>query len=324
MADKPQLPDLPDLEAPAQQQLDFANKALRRRWNLIARVRKYGNVTPLLVLVFEQGDELRLATAQHGYGAGLIDALVSFDGQVCPTYTRPQLRMIYATLVRAADVWATDTTADTLLGDVNTFLTRCLITNDQPPIVRPDEHDDEPKAAIYRAVRDFQTLNLQRSGHPTEPMPIPLFWIDAPDWHGNQPAELWVPRQALQEWLRARHNHIGPAELRNTLDSYGWQIRHLQVRNPSDWLRRAHTRVWVVPVPWEYTEIDLLGTLGAQSQSQSQISKTSPGGTHIDTHARERQPSRARNPGDAWGRHTGPGGTLKQPGDVGQRSDGET
>jgi len=313
MADKPELPDLPALEAPASEHLDFANAALRRRWNLIARVRKFGSAAPMVVLVFEQGDELRLNASQHRYGPGLIDQLVSFDGQLAPAgYSAAQLRVIYAALIRACDVWDVDEQRDVLFGDVNAFLGRCLNANDQPPIIRPDDCDEDPKQALYRAVRDFQTLNEKRTGHPAEAMPVLFFWHHVPDWHGERPIELWVPRQALQTWLRAVRNWIGYADLRNILHYFGWQERHLQVRNPSDWRRRAHTRIWMVPVPWEDCETDLLNLAHGGSDAIYRV-PTSPGGTERNTRARApEEPSRARIPGDAWGRWDGVGGTLRQ------------
>lgn len=303
---KPELPDLPAYEAGAQEHLDFANKALRRRENLIARVRKYGHASPMLVLVFENSDAVSLSASQHAYGPGLINQLISYDGQVPPQYVKPQWFLIYAALIRASDLWEADNIATELLGDVNAFLKHCLITNDQPALTRPDGHDEDPGGAIYRAVRDLQTLNLKRSGHPAEGAPVPLFWTDPPSWNGDRPVELWIPRHPLQVWLRFTHNRMSYLEVRNTLNSLGWIERHLQVRNPTDWRRRAHTRVWVVPVPWDGSEVDLVAVANVP---------TSPGGTKVITRARQ-EASHARNPGDAWGRWTGVGGTLRPPGDA--------
>jgi hypothetical protein len=257
MASKLELPDLPALEAAPQEHLDFANLALKRRWNLIARVRKFGNASPLLVLVFENQDELALTAQQHGYGGGLIDQLASYDGQLCPTYSKPQLRVIYAALIRAADLWEADSWHDELMLDLNAFIDRCLAHDEKPPLRRPEngEHDT---GALFRAVSDFQTVNKGRTGRLDAPPPVLLFWRNATLDADGYEYEMWIPRAALLAHLRGVRNWTSGSQLRNALLWFGWQQRHLQARAKGDWRQRAHVRVWAVPVPWEPCETDLL------------------------------------------------------------------
>jgi hypothetical protein len=310
-AKTPELPDLPDLEAGPQTHLDFANHALKRRHNLIARIRKYGHVAPMIVLIFENGDELALTHAQHGYGAGLRDQLASYDGQLCPGYTRPQLLVIYAALIRASDLWVVDDQHEALLLDLNTFVVRCLLSNDHVPLVRPTA-GEPTDAEFYRAVADFQVINQQRNGHPSEAMPVPLFWHYPKDYNGREEIEMWLPRSATQTYLRAVKNWMAGAQLRNSLMWFGWQQRELHPRSKADWRRRAHARVWVLPVPWPLCDVDLLEAANGTAVLENR-GPTVPDGPLSNTRAREGTPrARVRKGGTVRDR-----GTAQHPGENG-------
>jgi hypothetical protein len=298
---KLELPDLPSRDAGPQAHLDFANQALKRTDNRIARVRKLGHAAPLLVLVFENSDELALTAPQHAYGAGLIDQLASYDGQLPPNYTKPQTRQIYASLIRASDLWDSDSWHDELLLDLNALLNRWLMDN--PPMRRPNI-GESLETALYSAVSDFQTVNKGRTGNLGDPPPILMFWDQPADYNQHVTTELWIPRGAVVAYLRAVRNPTVGALLKNTLMWFGWHQEDPQVRNKADWRRRVHAHVWVVPVPWAGSETDLQELANRNAGNRNRV-PTSPGGTSSTTRARE--PSRARvEGGDVRGRGDAP------------------
>lgn len=254
MAEKLTLPALPPRGSAPIEYLKFFNVAVRRDEDLLVRVDKYGDSLPLFTLTFESGRQLRTSSRALA-GTGLLDVLADFDGTFAPAYSRPQCTILRAALVRGAEAHEADDERSDLVLDLDAFF-EWTLDGLNPVLLRPDAADREnPSHALYRAAADFKTLNQGRSGHPYEKPPALLFWITTDGEIG-----LWVPRGALAKFLHERRARVVGRELRNLLESLGWKRREINAR-AGEAGRRAHIKVWTVPVPWEECTTDLASVL---------------------------------------------------------------
>jgi hypothetical protein len=254
MSDKPTLPKpIPERNATPADLLAWVTKATCRTHNPLVAVRRWGHgLDARLVLAMRNGDELRVRTRDLLSATGLRNVLVAYDGTVLPAYGGGA-ELIVARIVWAADLSIADDELDTLVLDVDRFLTRSLIPDSGVAQVERRDYAEDG----YAVIADFLRSNRGRSGDPRE-HPPPLLIFDASD------SSLWVPRGALMTFLRSVRPKAADSDVRALLEETGWCWINLQRRQPRG-DNRPIARLWLVPIPWPASSLDLAGMLVVSS-----------------------------------------------------------
>jgi hypothetical protein len=244
MAELPQPP--PSFDAAPADLAAWVSKALPAE--VVATWRPgHSEHAPLLVR-FANDRELFFETVAEAcrpdrFGA----AVISVTGRAMTSYTKPQLALIVAAMVRMADVTSEIDERDFWGGVGATFLRACLTMGSQQPIAL-DPTDEPGRLALYRGAARYAA----HLGTVSEDvLPWVLVAVDR--------ETLLVPRGPFLDFANRRRKATSPGTVNGQMQRLGWTLVDLRPRKPGapkDY-PRPHLRLWEIPNGWDGIAVEI-------------------------------------------------------------------
>jgi hypothetical protein len=238
MADLPQ--PLPTFEAAPADLAAWASKALPEPVTATWRP-GHSEHAPLLVR-FQSGRELFFETVAEAcrperFGA----AVIAVTGKPMTAYSKPQLQVLVAALVRMASLTSELDERD-FWGDTGaTFLRACLTASNIRTIAL-DPDQEAGRLARYRAAARYDAELGRQSD---ELVPHVLVAVDR--------EALLIPRGPFLAFANRRRRATSPGTVNAQMQRLGWESLDLRPRKPGEpkSYPRPHLRLWQIANGWD-------------------------------------------------------------------------
>ena len=237
----PDLPQpLPSFSATPAELAVWASKALPE--DVVATWRPGHSEHAPLVVRFANGRELFFETIADAcrperFGA----AVIAVTGKPMASYSRPQLAVIVAALVRMATLSHELDERDFWSGVGATFLRACLNAGNEQTIAL-DPEDERGRLALYRGAGQYVD---HLGGLADDALPKLLVAVDR--------ETLLVPRGPFLDFANRRRRGTSPGTVNAQMQRLDWRILDLRPRKPGapqDY-PRPHARLWEVANGWD-------------------------------------------------------------------------
>jgi hypothetical protein len=243
----PDLPQpLPSFEATPEDIAAWASKALPEA--VVATWRPgHSEHAPLLVR-FANGRELFFETiAEACRPERFGSAVIAVTGKSMAAYSKPQLQVLVAAMVRMASVTAELDDRDFWGGIGATFLRACLTQGNQQTIAL-DPTDETGRLALYRGAA-YYAAHLGKVSEDALP------WV----FVAVDRETLLVPRGPFLDFANRRRRATSPGTVNAQMQRLDWTVLDLRPRKPGapKTYPRPHLRLWEIANGWDGLHVEI-------------------------------------------------------------------
>jgi hypothetical protein len=243
----PDLPQpLPSLEATPTDLAVWVSKALPE--DVVGTWRPGHSEHAPIVVRFANGRELFFETIADACRPERFgSAVIAVSGKPMAAYSRPQLQVIVAALVRMATLTSELDERD-FWGDTGATFLRACLTLGNLKTIGLDPKDETGRLALYRGACLY---SAHLGGLADDELPRVLVAIDR--------ETLLIPRGSFLAFAGRRRRAVSPATVSAQMQRLNWEAVDLRPRKPKapQDHPRPHLRLWQIANGWDGLNVEI-------------------------------------------------------------------